>query len=138
MTHHLTFSMLTSFVNTLATFMKVSTFSNFTFPSSTISWTKWNCTSICFVVAGIVGSFAKQMTLYLSQYIVICPASKLNSKHSVLRQMVFLQAWVAAMYIASVVDKAITTCHLLIQLTTPPNTKNTYPMVDLLLSMSPT
>jgi hypothetical protein len=41
------------------------------------------------------------------------------------------------MYFASDVDAAVVGCSLLFQLTTPPLSRNTYLVVDLLLSRSP-
>ncbi len=52
--------------------------------------------------------------------------------------MASLIAYVLAMYSASVVDRAIMGCHLLLQKMAPPPIMNTNPMVDLLLSRSPT
>jgi hypothetical protein len=51
--------------------------------------------------------------------------------------MASLVDWVLAMYSASVVDKVIVGCHLLLQEMAPPPIMNTNPVVDLLSSRSP-
>ena len=130
------FLVLTKFIDESTTFFKVSTFSSNTFLSSTISLTKWYCTSICFVLADNQGSFlgilhfgCHNITLYL--YV-----QSLILKHNLCNHTNYFLAWVATMYSTSIVESSTTTCLLLIQLIAPPNRLNTYPLIDLLWSIS--
>lgn len=80
--------------------------------------------------------FAKKIALWLSQQIVIYPTSKLILEHNLFIQMASLEACIAPMYTASIVNIAATSCHLFIQLIAPPNIMKTYSLVELMLSMS--
>ena len=89
------------------------------------SLTKWYCTPICFVLEWKAGFLAICMALWLSQYTEIfyclCSSSSIN----LWIQIASLYAWVAAIYLTSIIDKATTICNLDNQLTTPPASMNT-------------
>lgn len=78
-----------------------------------------------------------QENVTLSQHIVNFPTSSLISEQKHLRKIDSLQAQVASMCSTSVVDKVFTTYRLLIKLMAQPNIMNAYPLVDVLLSISP-
>jgi len=61
-----------------------------------------------------------------------------NSFMNFVIHMASLVAYILAMYSASVVDRAIVGCHLLLQEMAPPPIMNTNPVVDLLSSRSST
>jgi hypothetical protein len=127
-------------VSTSATMSSVEQYSNVTSPFSTRSWTKWCYTSMSFLRACWVGFFINYIAPWLSHRITITFFSFIypNSFMNFVIHMAFLVACILAMYSASVVDKAIVGCRLLLQEMAPPHIMNTNPMVDLLSSRSPT
>ncbi len=95
---------------------------------------------MCFVRACGVGFFVNDIAPWLSHRITIAFFSfmYLDSFMSFVIHIASLVACVLAMYSASVVDKAIVGCRLLLHEVAPPPIMNTNPMVDLLSSRSPT
>jgi hypothetical protein len=77
------------------------------------------------------------MALWLSLYNVPISCSLPNSPINLCNQIISLLASVAATYSASVVESATTLWIFETQLTAVPPTVNTYPVVLLLLSLSP-
>jgi hypothetical protein len=126
-------------VSTYATMSFVEQYSNVISSFSIHSQTKSCCTSMCFVQACWVGFFINDIATWLSHQITIAFFSFIypNSFMSFVIHMPSLVACVLAMYSASVVDKAIVGCHLLLQKMVPPPIMNTNPVVDLLSSRSP-
>ncbi len=109
-----------------------------TSPFSTHSWTKWCCTSMCFVRAYCVGFFINDIAPWLSHQITIALFFFMypNSFMSFVIHMAFLVACILAMYSTFVVDRTIVGCRLLLQEMAPPPIMNTNHVVDLLSSRS--
>jgi len=75
--------------------------------------------------------------LLILQLIFISFFSNLILENILCSHTASLLPWVASMYSTSVVDKATTSCHLLIKIISPSNIMNTYPQVYLCRSISP-
>ncbi len=94
---------------------------------------------MCFVQACCVRFFVNDIAPWLSHRITITFFSFMypNSFMSFAIHMASLVACVLTMYLASVVDRPIVGCRLLLQEIAPPPIMNTNPVVDLLSSRSP-
>ena len=71
------FGLSRGLVNMLETLSSVSTYFTWILPSSTASWMKWYCRSMCFVLAWNLLSFASAMAPWLLHEMVIFCASKI-------------------------------------------------------------
>ena len=134
----LNLSLVSALVSTSASWWEVGIGFNSTSPDLTRSCTKWCWMSMCFVLAWCMGFLASPIHLWLSLWITVAPFCgwpMSASKHR--SQMASFVACVAAMYSASVEDRATVTCHLDDQLTGHPLTRNVYPVVDLWSLWSP-
>ncbi len=126
-------------VRTSATMCSIGQYSNQTSPFWTHSWTKWCCTSMCFVHAWWVGFLGNDNAPRLSHQITITFFSSMYPK-SIINFVIHMASFVAcvfAMYSASMVDNAIVGCPLLLQEIAPPPIMKTNLVVDLLSSRSP-
>jgi hypothetical protein len=101
--HQDNFTTLTYLVKESIIFSNVSTFSNTTLLLSTVSLKKWYYTSICFVLEWYVGFFARNIALWMSQFIFIALCSNPIPEHNLCNHTAYLLPWVASMYSASVV-----------------------------------
>ena len=77
------------------------------------------------------------MALWLLLYNLILSCLLPNSSMNLCNQIISLLAFVAATYSALAVERATTYCNIEIQLIVVPPTVKTYPVVLLLLSISP-
>jgi hypothetical protein len=95
---------------------------------------------MCFVQACWVGLFVNDIAPWLSHRITIVFFSFMypNSFMRFVIHMASLVTYILAMYLASVVDKAIMGCCLLLQEMAPPPIMNTNHVLDLLSSRSST
>ncbi len=126
-------------VRTFATMSSVGQYLNRTPPFLIHFWTKWCCTSMCFVYAWWVGFLVNDITPWLSHRIIVTFFSSMYPK-SIINFVIHMASFVAcvfAMYSTSVVDNAMVGCHLLLQEMASPPIMKTNPMVDLLSSRSP-
>jgi len=135
--HQENFSVLIEFVNKSITLSKVSTFTNNTFFTSTMSLTKWYWTLISFVLEWQVGFLAKKIALLLSRSILTTWCTNQIPKHNLYKNTTSFLSWVDVMYLDYIVKSATTDCVLLIHVISPPNRLNTYPLIDLLQSRYP-
>ena len=118
-------SVLIGLVKTSARFSLVWIFCKSTLLSSTTSRTKWYCTLICFVLEWKTGFLAISKALWLSQNTRVFYCLWPSSSNTICIQIASLQACVAAMYSASVVDRGTTACSFETQLTVAPASVNT-------------
>src|SRR3954452_8718863 len=86
---------------------------------------------MCFVLAWWTGFFASAIADWLSSKMVVASLLwKPSSLRKVRSQMASFVACVRAIYSASVDDSATVAWRLLLQLTTPPETRKMYPDVE--------
>src|SRR3954467_2542539 len=85
---------------------------------------------MCFVLAWWTGFFARAIADWLSSKMVVTLLWKPSSLRNVRSQMASFVACVRAIYSASVEDSATVAWRLLLQLTTPPETRKMYPDVE--------
>ena len=99
---------------------------------------KWYLSCMCLVLEWNAKFFARWMALWLSLYNVPISCSLPSSPINLCNKIISLLASIAATYSASVVESATTLWIFETQLTVVPPTVNTYHVVLLLLSLSPT
>jgi hypothetical protein len=115
----------------------VCIFFNFKCPSSKMDHIKWHSSCTCLVFEWKDELFAIWIALSLSQYNLLFSCFFLNSSISLCNQIISLLASVVATYSASIVESATTFFNFKIQLIVVPPIVKTYPLVLLLLSLSP-
>ena len=134
--HQLNLSVLIGFVKTFAILCFITIFYIFTVPFSTTSQKKWYWTPMCLVLEWKVGFLAICKALWLSQNKEILFCLYLSSSNKRLIQITSLQAYVAFMCSASIINKATIVWSFETQLTAPPVIVNTSLVVDFFLSRS--
>ena len=129
---------VSGFVNISAACARLSTCSNFIFPSFTCSRMKWNRTSMCLLLSWLTGFFANSMADLLLTRITV-PFSCFNS--SLLRRFLSQTAWKTlqdvSTFSVSHVDSITMGCFFASQVNVVFPMKITYPDVLFRSSTSP-
>jgi len=131
------FSLVTTLVNISTGFFSVWIFLNYINLFSTTSLIQWYLTSMCFKREWNIAFLLKSIVLWLSQWTTHLSCVKPNSWRNHFIQSICLFASFAAIYSASVVDKATHFYDFDCHDTAPPTKVNKYPEVDFLPSRSP-
>jgi hypothetical protein len=97
---------------------------------------KWNYMSICFVCEWCIGFFSKTKLLWLLENVKVGFSCLYPMfRRNILSQRTYLVAWVQAIYSTLVEEIHTIACFLLAQETSIPLRKNTWPFINLLVSM---
>ena len=110
-TQSLSFSLVTTLVNMSAGFFLVWIFLNCINHFSTTSLIQWYLTSMCFKGDWKIAFLLKSIALWLSQWTIYLSCIKPNSWRNCFIQSISLPASFAAIYSASIVDKATHFCN---------------------------